>query len=297
MVDLRPIIHPASLPSGMYRPTSLQPWDDVLRLAPLLALLFLVFGGTAPAAAALTRRDLADAGFHLIPGTLLPESAVLHDAHGDETLGAALKGKPALLVFTDYKCQSLCGVVLDQLAETLPKVPLTLGRDYNIISVALDSTQTQADAARFRDAHTAGTSLAQRGEFLTNDAAALQTLEASVGLVAPFDAEHKQFAHPAGLVLVDAQGKAQRVLSPFALDPFDLKLALTETGAASNSLIGHALLLCYGWNPAAGLYTLRVERVLMMAAAATIILIGGTVGLLLLRERRLRRHPLPDRAA
>ena len=268
---------------------------DALRLKPLLASL-LVLATAVPAYAALTRRDLADAGFHLDPGTRLPADALLHGARGDETLAAALGGKPALLVFTDYKCQSLCGVVLDQLAETLPRVPLRLGQDYNIISVALDSAQTQADAALFRDAHAGRSSLAKFGYFFTNDAPALQSLEASVGLVAPYDAEHKQFAHPAGLVLVDKAGKAQRILSPFALDPFDLKLALTETGAPSSSLIGHVLLLCYGWNPAAGVYTLRIERVMMMAAVATIVLIAGTVGLLLLRERRLRGN-LPPRPA
>ena len=89
-----------------------------------------------------------------------------------------------------------------------------------------------------------------------------------------------------GLVLVDAKGRAQRILSPFALDPFDLKLALTETGAAPLSLTGHALLLCYGWNPAAGLYTLRVERVLGIAAAATVLLMGAAIAWFLLGERR-----------
>ena len=261
----------------------------------LVALSVFAFAGTADAA--LTRHDLADAGFHLDPGTLLPAAVRLRDAAGDETLGSALAGKPALLVFTDYRCQSLCGVVLDQLAATLPEVPLALGRDYNIISVALDSAQTPADAASFRDAHAGKSSLAEHGRFFTSDAPALRALEASVGLVAPFDAEHKQFAHPAGLVLVDAQGKAQRILSPFALNPFDLKLALTETGAAPGSLIGHALLLCYGWNPAAGLYTLRIERVMMMSATATIVLIAGLVGLLLLRERRLRRRSARHSAA
>lgn len=254
-----------------------------------MVLLALVCART-PARAALTRHDLAVAGFHLTPGTSMPAAARLHGREGDETLGAALAGKPALVVFTDYRCQSLCGIVLDELSQTLPEVPLQLGRDYNVISLALDSGQTQADATRFRDAHTKGTTLHERGLFFTDDAPALRTLQASVGLVAPYDAEHKQFAHPAGLILVDAAGKATRILSPFALNPFDLKLALTETGAAPRSLVTHALLLCYGWNPASGVYTLRIQRVLTIGAVATIIVIAGTVGLLLLRERRQRRQ-------
>ena len=264
-----------------------------MRSRPLVIACLLMAGGV-PACAALSRHDLADAGFHLSPGTALPADATMEGPNGPATLGAILARKPALVVFTDYKCQSLCGVVLDQLAETLPAVPLDLGRDYNVIAVALDGAQTQADATAFRDTHTKGSTLHERGRFLTNETATLARLEASVGLVAPYDAEHKQFAHPAGLVLVDADGRAQRILSPFALDPFDLKLALTETGAAPTSLVGHALLLCYGWNPAAGLYTLRIERVLTMAAAATILAIAGMVGFLLWRERRRRPLTVPN---
>jgi protein SCO1/2 len=241
-----------------------------------------------PAAAALTRQALKDVGFHLVPGAPMPATAALRGLDGrDTTLGRALDGKPALLVFTDYRCESLCGIVLDQLAETLPKARLRLGTDYNVISVALDPTQTAADATRFRDQHTTGSPLRDLGLFFTDDAPALAALRDSVGLVAPFDAEHKQFAHPAGLVVIDAAGKARRVLSPFALDPLDLRLALTDGGAEPSSFVAHALLLCYGWNPVAGVYTLRIERVMAIAAALTIVLIGLGVGLLLYHERRV----------
>ncbi len=258
-----------------------------LALIPLVAAATLL--GCAPIEAALTRGELKDVGFHLQPGAELPKAAVLHGPRGDLTLGQALAGKPALVTFTDYRCESLCGVILDQLAGTLPKVPLAMGRDYNVISLALSGVQTQADAAGFRDAHTGGSALHDAALFLTNDAGALEAMKASVGLVAPFDEEHHQFAHPAGLMLVDAQGKVQRILSPFAMDPLDLKLALTESGAAPTSLTSHLLLLCYGFNPAAGVYTLRIERVMAIAAAVTIVLIVAGVGTLLLVERRRRR--------
>ena len=255
----------------------------------LFGLLLLGAGLLSSGAGlALTRQELRDAGFHLVPGTAMPAGAALLGTKGETTLGQALDGKPALLVFTDYRCESLCGVVLDQLAETLPKVDLALGKDYNVVSVALDAAQTPADAITFRDAHTKGSTLHDAGLFFANDAPALNALRASVGLVAPYDAEHHQFAHPAGLVLIDAAGQAQRVLSPFALNPRDLALALTDGGAAPRSLAAHALLLCYGWDPVAGLYTLRIERVLMMAGAGTIVVIGAMVAILLRRERRMR---------
>jgi protein SCO1/2 len=258
-------------------------------MAAFIAAAF-VLSAEAPATAALSRAALKDVGFHLVPGAPVPATAALRGIDGrDTTLGRALDGKPALLVFTDYRCESLCGIVLDELAETLPKARLRLGTDYNVIAVALDATETAADATRFRDQHTAGSTLRARGLFFTEDAPALAAMRDSVGLVAPFDAEHKQFAHPAGLVLIDAAGKARRILSPFALDPLDLRLALTDGGAEPSSFVAHALLLCYGWNPVAGIYTLRIERVMAIAAALTVALIGLGVGLLLYHERRVPR--------
>ncbi len=243
-----------------------------------------------PATAALTRRDLAEAGFHLTPGTMLPADAVLRTAAGETTLGQALAGRPALLVFTDYRCESLCGLVLDQLAAALATVPLRLGTDYVVLSVALDPAQTQDDAAAFRAAHAGGTDVQKKGLFLTEDARSLELLSSSVGLVAPFDSEHRQYAHPAGVVLVSAQGRAERVLSPFALERRDLLLALSEQGAPT-SLSTHALLLCYGWDPVSGTYTVQVEQSLAVAGGVTILALALGIALLMRRERRRAEHP------
>ncbi len=253
------------------------------------AILFVLLCPPMDAArAGLTGQTLASAGFHFAPGAPLPLDAVLRDRSGPTTLGEALAGKPALLIFTDYRCRSLCGVVLDELADAVAAMPLALDRDYAVVSIALDDQQTQADATAFRERHAAGSSLRDAGRFLTESSAVLHRIEASVGLVAPYDPEHAQYAHPAGLVLVDGSGRAQRVISPFALNPFDLKLALTEAGAAPLSLGTHALLLCYGFDAATGLYTPRIERVLALAAAATVLGLGGGVSLLFWRERRHR---------
>ncbi len=260
------------------------------RLGRWIAAIALAACLLAPAAAALTRRDLAEAGFHLKPGTALPAGAVLHATGGDTTLGRALAGKPAFLVFTDYRCESLCGLVLDQLAAALATVPLRLGRDYEVVSVALDPAQTADDAAAFRAAHARGTDVQRQGLFFTEDARSLALLRESVGLVAPFDAEHRQYAHPAGVVLVSAQGKAERILSPFALERRDLLLALSEQGAPA-SLSTHALLLCYGWDPVSGTYTVQVEQSLAVAGGVTILALALGIALLMRRERRRAEHP------
>ena len=252
----------------------------------LLALTILCIG--APAWAGLAQRTIAQAGFHFQPGAELPLSAPVVDAAGETTLGAVLQGRPALLLFVDYRCRSLCGVMLDELGDVLPQVGLKLGQAYNVVAVALDDAQTRGDADAFRDQHTAGTILQANTRFLTEGRVAREAIERSVGLIAPFDAEHRQFAHPAALIVVDSDGRARQVLSPFALNALDVTLALTGGSPSSGSFGTRLLHLCYGWDPVVGRYTLRIERILALLAAGTIVLLAGAIGHLLMAEKRRR---------
>ena len=255
----------------------------------VLVYLFLLL--VAPAATALTRAELDTAGFHLTPGTMLPGDVVLQDAAGGNvSVGRALDGRPSLVLFVDYGCQTLCGVILDGLGAALDAVDLRPGIDYRVLVVPLDPRSTTSDLIAFRDRHTAGTRLHDSGMFFTGERQALAHLRAAVGLVVPFDAENQQFAHPAGLVLVDSAGRAQKVLPAFAVDPLDLKLGLTE-GAAAPSLGGHALLLCYGWDAASGLYTLQIRRLLGLGCLVFLALVIGPLAWHLRRERLATRGP------
>ena len=250
----------------------------------LLALAILCIGG--PASAGLDQRTIAEAGFHFEPGAKLPLSARVVDAAGQTTLGAVLQEKPALLLFVDYRCRSLCGVMLDELGDVLPQVGLKLGHAYNVVAVALDDTQTRAEADAFRDQHTAGTILKAHARFLTEGKAAREAIERSVGLVAPFDVEHRQFAHPAALIVVDPDGKARQVLSPFALNALDVTLALSGSSPSGASFGTRLLHLCYGWDPIVGRYTLRIERILALLSAGVLFLLVGGICHLLMSEKK-----------
>lgn len=256
--------------------------------ASILIAMILSLAALPPAGAALDRATLANAGFHVAPGAHLPLKASVFDDNRSTTLGRLLDGKPALLVFVDYRCRSLCGIVLDRIADVVPNVPLKLGTDYNVVALAIDDRQTPADAREFRDRHVGGTALASLGHFATEDETARAAIAASVGLVAPYDVDQARFAHPAGLVSVDETGRVNAVLSPFAVDPRDIELALTQSGAPS-SFVGHVLQLCYGFNAATGVYDVQVERILAIAAAITIALMAAGLGTLVLVERRSAR--------
>ena len=131
------------------------------------------------------------------------------------------------------------------------------------------------------------------GVFATETRETKDAIARSVGLDAPYDSEHERFAHPAAVLAIDSGGRIRAVLSPLAIDARDIELALLQNGTAP-SLASHILQLCYGFNPATGMYDVRVQRVLAGAAALTIVLMLTGLAMLVALERRAGRQD--DRA-
>lgn len=238
------------------------------------------------ARAGLTQEELARAGLSPAPGAGMPGDIVLREADGAErTLGALLAGKPALVLFADYTCTTLCGVMTGALADALREVPLREETDYRVLVIGFNPADGPAEAAAFRDARVGGTQFGADTHFLSGSPAALATLTRAVGFTAQYDPEHRQYAHPAAVLAVAPDGHLARVLDPLAVTPFDLRLTLADTGSIA-SAADHVALLCYGWDAVRGIYTLAIRRILAAACGLTALTIGGAVLLRLRRERR-----------
>lgn len=256
----------------------------------LTALVFWLLVSIAPASAGLTTLQLQRAGFTQHIGATIPNNLLFRESDGKLTrLAAVLAGEPAFIVFVDYKCRTLCGVVADQIAQSLSRMPLNPSRDYHLIFVGLGEDRGPADAAKFKKDHLGGTRLAKSAIALVGVKGSSVALEKVVGLSAVYDPGHDQYAHPVGVVLVDAKKHIRRYLDPFSLASFDLRLALTDAGSTGAGFVDHALLLCYGWDAVTGLYTPIIRRILVMGCGAIVLVILLGVGASLVRERLLAR--------
>ena len=110
-------------------------------LALLLATLLRF-----PAAAALTEEQLASVGVNPPPGASVPLDAPLTDLDGrTTTLRRVVGGRPAVIVFADYRCTQLCSPILAVAGDALSKSDLVPGRDYRLIVVGFNP---RADARR-----------------------------------------------------------------------------------------------------------------------------------------------------
>src|SRR5262245_6175571 len=203
------------------------------------------------------------------------------------TLGAALGGRPALLIFADYTCRTLCGPILDFALAGLEKSGLKPGTDYRLVVVGLDSKDTLDAAHAMRSAHVdANSPFATAVTMLSGDDAAIRAVTQAAGYHYAYDAEHDQFAHPAAAYVITPEGRIARVLSALGLSGNDLRLALVDAGKGQiGTFIDHIRLLCYGFDPAQGIYTSAIERWLMIAAISTVVVMVGWIALLVRLSR------------
>jgi protein SCO1/2 len=219
----------------------------------------------------------------------LPLNLTFRDEAGRvTTIGDAISGVPALLIFADYTCRTLCGPILEFTLAGLAKTGLRPGLDYRLIVIGLDP-KDGLDTARAMRANHIGPDnpVGQATIFLSGDDKAIHTAAGALGLHYAYDATHDQYAHPAAVYALDPDGHVRRLLSPLGLDGADLRLAIMDAGSdKTTSLADRIHLLCYGFDPARGIYTERITTLLGYAAAVTLVLMAGGILAMVARERR-----------
>jgi protein SCO1 len=256
------------------------------RLLALSLLLWAVALPPAQAQSSLTAHQLADLSFHQHPGAQLPLDAALVDERGNPVrLDQFFGAKPAVLVLDYLTCRTLCGFVLGGLATALAHVPLTPGNDFSVVAISIDPRDTPADAQHARAQYLAryGEPGASGWHFLTGSAAEVRRVADAVGFPYRYDPGIRQFAHPAGLVVVAPDARVARYILGIDYRPLDLRLALTEAGQGRiSSPVTNLLLLCYCYNPTTGRYDASIAEAMQIAGGITVL---GILGLVLRLSR------------
>ncbi len=223
------------------------------------------------------------------PGARLPLDTELIAADGTRhSLGAWLDDRPAVLAPIYYECPNLCPLTLERLAQTLPALELP-PTDYRVLLLTVAPEEAHG-AAMLAPAPLPGLPPAAQ---LHASAADTERLMATAGIGYARDAVSGQYAHPAVLLVLTAQGVVSRYLPALTTTPRDLRLALVEAGRGEvGGLLDQALVRCFGFDPASGQYTLQILALLRLAGAATLALLGAALLGWLWRERRHgRRRP------
>jgi protein SCO1/2 len=245
----------------------------------LLLLMWAANGAHAGGQSAFTVRQLDDLVFHQHLGASLPLDTPLRDEDGRTVaLGTFFGTRPVVLVLDYLHCKTLCGFVLSDLVQSLERVPLAAGKDFEVLAISIDPHDTPADSRAARTQYLAHTAHPAGWHFLTGDDADIHRLGAAIGFPYLYDADADQYAHPAGITIAAPNGSIARYILGVDYAPLDLRLALTEAAQGAISTPATALLLlCYCYDPATGRYSAQINTAMRILAGASALGIAGMI--------------------
>ena len=233
---------------------------------------------------------LRDVGYDQRLGEQVPLDLVFRDEVGRLIpLRSLFRGRAMVLSLVYYQCPMLCTLTLNGLASALSVLTFDVGKEFDVVTVSFEPKETARLAAAKKKAHLERyqrPGAAEGWHFLTGDAPAIAALTRAVGFRYVWDAETRQYAHPAGLVVLTPDGRIARYMYGVEYAPRDLRLALVE---ASQRRIGNpvdtVLLYCYQYDPARGRYAASVLRLVRLGGILTVLGLASFVLVSLRRER------------
>ncbi len=248
---------------------------------PMLFTAGLALAGSAQATVA--PEALAQVGVHATPGARVALDARFLDQDGRPiSLRSALGGRPAVLLFEDYRCTTLCGPALAIAGHALQVSGLTPGREAALVTVGLNPLETPADARALRDARLQDEPhwrLAAR--LLTGGQAEVSTAARALGYGYAYDPESRQYTHPVAAFVLTPDGRLSRVLDQVSLTGPALRAAVEDArGGGLGSVVDQLALICHGISVAAGRYNGAVALALKLGALATLAAMAAGIGLL-----------------
>ena len=222
----------------------------------------------------------------------LPLDAIFRDQDGKGVrLGDLIDGKrPTLLSFAYFNCPVLCSLILNSAADSMSKIPWTIGREFDVITISIDPKESLERARSKREGLLAayGRPEAARGwHFLVGDATQIARVTDAVGYRFHWDDETEQFAHPGTLILLQPNGHVSRYLYGLEYPPNDVRLSLLEASQGKLiSTVEQVMLFCYRYDARQGKYVIVATRVMQVGAGGMALVLGGFLAMFWYRERK-----------
>jgi protein SCO1/2 len=242
-----------------------------------------------PAAGAPGKGDAA-AGVEERLGAKIPLDLAFRDETGRTVRLSDLVTGPTIILPVYYSCTNVCNFLQGGLARVLPEIRRIPGREYRVLSVSFDETETPELAARYKRIYLSAINVPfpeDGWRFLTGDSQNIRRLTDAAGY--RFRRTGRDFIHPVVSFVVAGDGTIVRYLYGTAFLPKDLTLALVEARQGKVGVsIRRAMDFCFTFNPASKTYEFNLLRV---SATLVILIAGGFLAFLVLTGRKQKRRP------
>jgi len=209
--------------------------------------------------------------------------------HNDTVILRDLIDKPTVLSFVYFNCPGVCNPLQESIARVAEKVDMELGKDYQILTISFDVTDTPEKAQKKKRNFIQNIvkDKAEHWMYLTGDQESIEAITSAVGF--RYKVTGLDFAHPSGVILLSPEGKITRYLYGLDFLPFDLKMAIIEAQKGlAKPTINKVLQYCFNYDPEGQGYTLSITRI-----AGTIIIFISLlvfIGLIISRKRSMKKQ-------
>jgi protein SCO1/2 len=229
----------------------------------------------------------------------LPLDAGFVDETGKAVkLGDYFGKKPAILALVYYTCPMLCSEEMDGLTSSLEMVKLTPGKDFNVVIVSIDPSDSPEQAAKSKALYVKryGRPESAAGwHFLTGQRPAIDAVTNAVGFgyvrVPGPDGKLSQFAHASSIEIVTPEGKLAQYYLGVEYSPKDMLLGLIDaSGNKIGSPVANILTYCYHYDPQTNKHSLIVARVVQFGGMITVAGLGGFMFLMFRRDVKVARE-------
>ena len=215
-----------------------------------------------------------DVGIDEKLGATVPLDITLVDEQGDRVPLRKLIDKPTILTLNYFRCAGLCTPLLNGVAEMLSRIDAVPGKDFQVLTVSFDPSDT-AELAQRKKANY----IKQLGPgfpsnawlFMTGDPVSTKRLADSVGF--RFAKRDNDFIHAGVIMVLSPSGKVARYLYGVTFLPFDVKMAVNEASQGrTGPTISRFLRFCFSYDPSGRRYYLDITRI---SAGFTLVLAAG----------------------
>ncbi len=212
-------------------------------------------------------------------GEIIPEGIMFRDESGNMVDIRSLMDRPTLIAPVYFTCPSVCNILQSSVARILPQMSMTPIKEYRVLSVSFDETDTPELAARRKNNYLSAmhNDFPPEGwRFLTGSKESVDLFMGSIGY--HFTRTGKDFVHPIVVVIASPEGKIVRYLYGNDFLPFDTAMALTEAAQGKVGLsLKRIVSYCFAYDPQGKRYVLDVMRI-----AGFVVLFGVAVLFLIL---------------
>jgi protein SCO1 len=241
----------------------------------------------------LTPDQLTPIKFEQKIGQQISTDLRFRDSSGELVrLNDCFASKPTLLVLGYFHCPMLCTFINNGLIEAIQELRISVGRDFNVVDLSIDSHETSSLAAMKKAEYVKlyGRRGAEHAwHFLTGDEMSIQRIARETGFHFAYDPQSNEFAHPSGVIVLTPKGKISRYFFGVNFSPNELREAILAAAKDENgSVIQRLALICYHYNSITGKYGGLVMSIVRFSSVATVVAVALSIFLLARQKRHIQ---------